>query len=197
MNALTPDPAQKLSHIAKKGAGFAVALGVLTLLLGMFAIGSPLIIGIAIQYLVGASLLVGGIFQILHSFQGGGHRRPIFAFLSGLLAVICGGILFSQPLTGLSVLTLILIGYFVADGLVKIIYAFKHKPAKGWGWLLISGIITLLLGLFIWRDWPLSGAWAIGVLFGVNLIFDGWAMIFTGTAVRRVIKTMEPNSAKD
>ena len=197
MNALTPDPAQKLSHIAKKGAGFAVALGVLTLLLGMFAIGSPLIIGIAIQYLVGASLLVGGIFQILHSFQGGGHRRPIFAFLSGLLAVICGGIMFSQPLTGLSVLTLILIGYFVADGLVKIIYAFKHKPAKGWGWLLISGIITLLLGLFIWRDWPLSGAWAIGVLFGVNLIFDGWAMIFTGTAVRRVIKTMEPNSAKD
>jgi uncharacterized membrane protein HdeD (DUF308 family) len=54
------------------------------------------------------------------------------------------------------------------------------------------GIITLLLGLALWKNWPVSGAWAIGVLFGINLIFDGWAMIFTGTTVRQVIKANEP-----
>lgn len=195
MSTPETDSSIDLSKTVKKGAGWVVGLGVLTILLGMFAIGSPLIIGIAIQYLVGASLLIGGIFQILHAFQGGGRRKPVMAFLSGLLAVICGGVMFSQPMTGLSVLTLILIGYFVADGLVKIVYAFNHKPEPGWGWLLVSGIITLLLGLFIWRDWPLSGAWAIGVLFGINLIFDGWAMIFTGSAVRGVMKSMEPEPA--
>ena len=103
--------------------------------------------------------------------------------------------MFANPLLGLSILTLILIGYFVADGMVKIMYAFKHKPEPGWGWVLVSGIITLLLGLVLWRDWPLTGAWAIGVLFGINLIFDGWAMIFTGSAIRGVMKTMESETA--
>lgn len=193
MGALQPDPSQKLSEAAKKGAGCCVALGILTILLGMFAISSPLFAGVAIQYFVGAAILVGGIFQVLHAFQGGGDRRPIFAFLSGLLAIICGGLMFAKPLLGLSILTLILIAYFVADGLVKIMYAFKHKhkPDPGWGWVLVSGIITLLLGLVLWKEWPLSGAWAIGVLFGINLIFDGWAMIFTGSAVRGVVKAMD------
>jgi uncharacterized membrane protein HdeD (DUF308 family) len=178
----------ELTKSIKKGAGWVVALGILTILLGMFAISSPLFAGVAIQYFVGAAMLVGGIFQVLHAFQGGGQSKPIFAFLSGLLAIFCGGTMFAKPLLGLSILTLILIGYFVADGLVKIIYAFKHKPESGWVWVLLSGIITLLLGLILWRDWPLSGAWAIGVLFGINLIFDGWAMIFTGSAVRSAVK---------
>lgn len=168
-----------------------VALGILTILLGMFAISSPLFAGVAIQYFVGAAMLVGGFFQVLHAFQGLGPRKPIFAFLSGLLAVFCGGLMFAKPLLGLSILTLFLIGYFVADGLVKIIYAFKHKPESGWGWVLVSGIITLLLGLVLWSEWPLSGTWAIGVLFGVNLLFDGWAMIFTGSAVRGAMKALD------
>ncbi len=192
MSASEPEPSQELPQAVKKGASWIVGLGILTILLGMFAISSPLFAGVAIQYFVGATILVGGIFQLLHAFQGNGQRKPVFAFLSGLLAVICGGLMFAKPLLGLSILTLILIGYFVADGLVKIMFAFKHKPESGWGWILISGIITLLLGLMLWRDWPLSGAWAIGVLFGINLIFDGWAMIFTGSAVRGVMKNMEP-----
>ncbi|MFK5922779.1 MAG: HdeD family acid-resistance protein [Verrucomicrobiota bacterium] len=184
------DPSQELSKVVKKSAGWVVALGIITILLGMFAISSPLFAGVAIQYFVGAAILFGGIFQTLHAFQGGGQNKPVFAFLSGLLAILCGGLMFAKPLLGLSLLTLILIGYFVADGLVKIMYAFKHKPESGWGWVLFSGIITLLLGLMLWRDWPLSGAWAIGVLFGINLIFDGWAMIFTGSVVRGAISTL-------
>ncbi len=190
MSDLESDPSQELSDVVKKGGGLIVGLGILTILLGMFAISAPLFAGVAIQYFVGAAIFVGGIFQTLHAFQGGGSRKPIFAFLSGVLAIICGCLMFAKPLLGLSVLTLFLIGYFVADGLVKIMFAFKHKPESGWGWVLISGIITLLLGLMLWNNWPLSGAWAIGVLFGINLVFDGWAMIFTGSAVRGMVKSL-------
>jgi len=181
-----------LSQTFKKGAGWVVGLGVFTMLLGIFAISSPLFVGIAVQYFVGSALMIGGLFQILHALKGNGAGKSFFTILSGLLSVICGGIMFAKPLFGLGVITLFLIAYFVIDGLVKITYAFKHRPQPGWGGLLFSGVITLLLGLAIWRQWPVSGVWAIGTLFGINLIFNGWAMIFTGSTVRQVIKANEP-----
>ena len=185
----------ELSQIAKKGAGWVIALGIATILVGLFALSSPLFIGIAVQYFVGAALMIGGIFQIIHAIKGDGAGKSIFAIISGLLAVLCGGIMFAKPLMGLGVITLFLIAYFVSEGLVKIIHAFKSRSQKGWGWLLFSGAITLLLGLALWSNWPLSGAWAIGTLFGINLIFNGWAMIFTGSAVRSTIKANEPIEA--
>jgi uncharacterized membrane protein HdeD (DUF308 family) len=181
-----------LSQTVKKGAGWVVALGVLTILLGIFAISSPLFVGIAVQYFVGAALLVGGIFQIVHALKGNGSGKSFFAILSGILSIACGSIMFSKPLFGLGVITLFLIAYFIMDGFTKIIYGFKHRPESGWGWVLFSGIISLFLGLAIWRQWPVSGAWAIGTLFGINLIVNGWTMIFTGSAVRESIKAHQP-----
>ena len=181
-----------LSQTVKKGAGWVVALGVLTILLGIFAIGSPLLVGIAVQYFVGAALMVGGFFQILHALKGNGSGKSFFAILSGILSIACGSMMVSKPLFGLGVITLFLIAYFIMDGLTKIIYGFKHRPESGWGWVLFSGIFSLFLGLAIWRQWPVSGAWAIGTLFGINLIVNGWTMIFTGSAVRKSIKAHQP-----
>jgi len=176
-----------LSQAVKKGAGWFTILGILTLLLGLFAVNAPLFIGITLLYFIGASMIVAGILQITHAIQGGNTR--VLPILSGLLSILCGGLLFSKPLFGLGVITLFLIAYFVADGIVKIIHAIKLRPHSGWGWQLFSGVITLILGIAIWRQWPVSGTWAIGVLFGINLIFQGWAMIFTGSAVRNAIKS--------
>lgn len=182
----------ELSQTVKKGAGWVITLGIATILLGLFAISSPFYVGIAIQYFVGAALMTGGVFQIIHAIKGSASGTSAFAIISGLLAIICGGIMFAKPLLGLGVITLFLIAYFVADGLVKIIQAIKYRPNQGWAWFLLSGIITLLLGLALWKNWPVSGAWALGVLFGINLIFDGWAMIFTGSVVRKAVKSNEP-----
>jgi uncharacterized membrane protein HdeD (DUF308 family) len=60
------------------------------------------------------------------------------------------------------------------------------KPAKGWGWMLANAIVTLLLGAMIWGQWPMSGAWAVGVLFGVQLAMTGMALLTAGSAVRQV-----------
>jgi len=189
---MTEQPQPELTQIAKKSAGWAIALGVATILVGIFAISSPLFVGIAVQYFVGASLMMGGFFQIALAIKGEGAGKSIFTVISGLLAIICGGIMFAKPLFGLGVITLFLIAYFISEGIVKIIHALKCRSQKGWGWLILSGIITLFLGLALWINWPLSGAWAIGTLFGINLIFTGWAMIFTGSIVRSTIKASEP-----
>jgi len=76
--------------------------------------------------------------------------------------------------------------YFLVDGISEIIAAFKIKPDQGWGWVLFNGIIAVLLGFMIWRQWPVSGAWAIGILVGIHILMTGWSMIILGTGARRV-----------
>ncbi|NIO42670.1 MAG: HdeD family acid-resistance protein, partial [Burkholderiales bacterium] len=78
-----------------------------------------------------------------------------------------------HPLLGLTFLTLLLVVYFLIEGIWKVIASFRYRPATGWLWLLISGVISLVLGWLIWMQWPISGMWAVGVLVGVNLLSTG------------------------
>ena len=81
-------------------------------------------------------------------------------------------------------LTVILIAYFLAMGLSEIVAAFQSRPAQGWGFLLVSGSVSVVLAVLIWNQWPLSGAWAIGVLVGIQLISSGMTMIAIGSVIK-------------
>ena len=85
-------------------------------------------------------------------------------------------------------ITLFLSAYFIVTGIFELVGAIQIRPAAGWGWMLFNAIVTLLLGLMIWRQFPLSGAWAVGVLFGAKLIFSGTSLIIIGRAVRGAAK---------
>jgi uncharacterized membrane protein HdeD (DUF308 family) len=91
-----------------------------------------------------------------------------------------GLLLLTRPIVGLASLTLILIVYFLVEGIFEIMAALQLRPLQGWGWMLCSGIFSVILAGFFWSEWPLSGAWAIGVLVGIQLIFAGWSMISLG-----------------
>jgi len=112
----------------------------------------------------------------------------ILTFVMGGLTVVAGLLVIAHPLAGLKFLTLLLIAYFVVEGLVQIAHAFSLRPISGWGWTLFSGIVSLLLGIMLWRQWPLSGAWAVGVLIGVRILFTGWSMVALGMAGREVTR---------
>ena len=90
-----------------------------------------------------------------------------------------------HPLFGLSFLTLLLAIYFVTGGIAKIVGSFCFRPISGWLTMLLSGLISLLLGVLIWRQWPLSGMWAVGVLVGVDLLATGLSMLALAATVRR------------
>jgi polyhydroxyalkanoate synthesis regulator phasin len=96
-----------------------------------------------------------------------------------------------RPLVGLVTMTLLLAIYFLIDGISEIVAAFKIKPDQGWGWVLFNGIIAVLLGFMIWRQWPVSGAWAIGLLVGIHILMTGWSMIILGSGARRVAGAIE------
>jgi uncharacterized membrane protein HdeD (DUF308 family) len=170
----------------KKNAGLTVVSGIILLIAGTLAIFSPLVAGVSITMLVGAMLAVSGIGQCFLAFKTGAFGRGLMVFVVGVLMTITGFYMMNQPRAGLATLTIILMSYLLATGALEIIVAFQLKPADGWGLELFNGIVTLLLGIMLWRQFPLSGAWAIGVLFGIKMIFSGLAFVIIGRNVKKI-----------
>ncbi len=170
----------------KDSALLLIVLGIGMVILGILAMGAPLITGVAVGLLVGAFIIAGGLAQAVFASRAKTWGAGTLSLLLCALAILCGVLMLAHPLLGLAVVSLVLAVYFIVDGIFEIAFAFKLKPLTGWGWTLISGIVSLLLGILIWRQWPLSGAWAIGLLVGINICFSGWSLIALGTAARRV-----------
>jgi uncharacterized membrane protein HdeD (DUF308 family) len=158
------------------------------LICGFLAIGAPFAAGMSVTIFVGAMLIFGGIGQCFLAFKSGAFGKGLLMFIMGLLTTVAGFYLFQQPLAGLASITIFLAAYFVVTGIFELVSAFQIRPAEGWGMMLFTGIVTLLLGIMIWRQFPLSGTWAVGTLFGAKLILSGWTLIFMGRSVRGAAK---------
>ncbi len=176
--------AAPLAKAVKKDATVLIILGVLTGILGVLAMISPMMAGMTVSVMVGILLIIGGIARTIFAFKAQSWGKGILAFVLGVLTLLAGLVMVFRPVLGLTSLTLVLAAYFFVDGIFEIFEAFDLKPLKGWGWMLFGGIVSVLLGFLIWRQWPISGAWAIGILVGIKLIFAGAAMIAIGMAGR-------------
>jgi uncharacterized membrane protein HdeD (DUF308 family) len=170
----------------RKNAGLTVVSGIILLIAGLLAVMSPFVAGMSITIMVGVMLAVGGIGQCFLAFKAGAFGRGLMIFIVGVLMAIAGFYMMNQPVAGLAKLTIILMYYLLVTGALEIVVAFQLKPAAGWGLEMFNGIVTLLLGVMLWRQFPLSGAWAIGVLFGIKMISSGWAFIFIGRNVKKL-----------
>ena len=183
--------AKRWMEQAKKNAGLLIVLGFLTVILGVVAVSTPLITGVAVTVFVGFLLLGSGAAQVVHAIKSGQWGTGFWGTVIGLLGVAAGLIMVFRPMVGLVTMTLVLAAYFLIDGAAEIIAGFKMKPDQGWGWVFFNGIVAVLLGFMIWRQWPVSGAWAIGLLVGIHILLTGWTMIILGTGARRVTDRIE------
>ena len=170
-----------MSEAKKVSRGIKI-WGWIVLIMGILALASPFVSGIAIAYLVGAMLVVAGVSRLIEAFQGGGFWEGVL----GVISAVAGVITIAHPLLGLASITMVLIVYFMMLGISEIVGAFQVRPEQGWGFLLFSGVVSLILSFMLWNQWPLSGTWAVGVLVGVQLIFSGMTMITLGSAVKRI-----------
>ena len=170
---------------ARKNARWLIVLGIIQVIFGLVAMGSPLITGIVVSIFVGAMLLVSGIGRIIEALKAGSWGVGMLALLIGALTVIAGVVMLFRPVVGLTTLTLVLAFYFLFEGVSTLVVAWRMRPAEGWGWVFFNGLVSLLLGILIWRQWPVSGAWAIGTLVGIHILFNGWSMIMIGVLARR------------
>jgi len=106
----------------------------------------------------------------------------------GVLTVILGAYMISNIGAALATLMIVIAAFFIIEGITEAIMALQLKPARGWGWALFSGLITVLLGAMIWNQFPFSGDWAIGTLVGIKLVFSGWSLLMLGMDARSAAK---------
>jgi uncharacterized membrane protein HdeD (DUF308 family) len=168
----------------KKASGAITLWGVLTIVLGVFAMGAPLVTGLALALMIGISLVAAGLMQSIYAFQAGSIGKGVLRLLFGGVTVLAGLSIIGQPGIALATLTLILAIYFVVDGVTTLIASTAVAGGQGKGLIIFNGIVTLVLGILIWRGWPVSGAWAIGILVGIRLIFSGMTMMALGAVGR-------------
>ena len=171
----------------KENAKLAVTIGIILIIVGILAVAAPLAAGVSITIMVGTLLIIGGIGECFLAFQAGAFGRGLLIFVFGALMAVAGFYMVTQPVAGLATITLFLAAYFFVSGIFEIIASVQIRPSTGWGWMLFNGILTLLLGILIWRQFPLSGAWAVGVLFGIKMFFSGWTLLFIGNSVKEEV----------
>ena len=178
----------------RENASLTVTVGIILLVIGTFALISPFVAGLTISIMVGVLLAIGGVSECVLAFKTGVLGRGLLMFILGSLMTLTGLYMVVQPAAGLISLTLILVIYLVVTGVFELIIALQVRPEAGWGWLMFNAAVTMLLGVMLWRQFPLSGVWAIGVLFGIKMIFSGWALVFLGRSVKRVADAVEPSA---
>jgi uncharacterized membrane protein HdeD (DUF308 family) len=175
----------------RQTSGSTTSLGILLVFLGMLAWMSPLFSGLTIAIMIGMIMLFGGIVGTVYSFKSPSFKEGIWKFLFGGVTLLFGFILIAYPGKGLGALTIILTIFFILEGISKIVIAFKIKSNEGWGWVLFSGILSLLFAIIIIANWPVSGAWAIGITVGSYLLIFGLSMISFGSSTKEAVKEIQ------
>jgi len=164
--------------------------GIITIVLGIGAIMAPAITGLSVVTTVGLLVMAGGIVKMLWAFAAESFGKGLLAFAMGGLTLLCGLSMACNPLIASGFLTLIIAGLLFADGITDIMGAFRLNANSGRGWMLVGGIASILFGAMIWRQFPLSGAWAIGVLLGVKLLISGIQILTVGREGRELAERM-------
>jgi uncharacterized membrane protein HdeD (DUF308 family) len=153
--------------------------GIVLLILGAFAIVIPTIATLAVTILVGWLFLISGVMGLITTY--GMRHAPGFwwSLISGVLGVVLGIWLLAAPVSGAFSLTILLVAFFIIEGVTSIMFALDHKRelTGKWGWMLVSGIVDLVLAVMIFAQLPSTAAWAIGLLVGINMVFGGSALI--------------------
>jgi uncharacterized membrane protein HdeD (DUF308 family) len=162
------------------------ALGVALVVLGTFAIGWACVatITIAATWLFGFIMLASGIAEILNAIWAGRWSGMLVHLLIGVLYALVGFLIVDQPENSAIQLTLMIAIFLIVSGIFRIVFAIGEQ-FTGWGWVLLNGVVTLLLGMLIYKQWPASGLWVIGLFVGIDLIFNGWAWIMLSLGLRK------------
>lgn len=163
-----------------------LALGIGLIILGALAISSAFLVTKAAVFLFGMLVFAAGIVQTVQVFWSRGWGPIIVHAICGIVYLLVGGLLMKDPVKGAIGLTLLLAAMFIAGGIMRIILAILLKKFGGWLWMFVSGIVSVILGIMIWSEWPISGVWIIGLFIGVELIMNGWSWVMIGIATRMV-----------
>ena len=164
--------------------------GIISVVLGAIAIIVPPLASVTITYLVGILLLIGAVAFVAEAISRGSTGHRIWSALLAVLYVFAGVWLIINPVSGTITLTWILAIFFLLIGVLRLIAGIASRgKVPNAGWTIINGVLSILIAVLVIGDLPSSAAWAIGLLVGIQLLFDGIALIATAMAGKQLAES--------
>jgi uncharacterized membrane protein HdeD (DUF308 family) len=158
--------------------------GVLLVVAGVLALVYPFIASVTVVFLLAWILIASGVLQGIGLIGASNVPHYWLQLISAVLAILIGVILLSSPDSGLLIMTVLLIVYFMVEGIAKVIFALTIRPFPHWGWVLGSGLVGILLALILWANMPLTSDWLLGLMLGILLVCEGAALTYLAWQVR-------------
>lgn len=164
------------------GTGVLMTIGITLVLFGALLLVSPVaFIGVVVR-LVALVLIITGVAQVIQGIRGGRATHMTVSVVLGVIVAGVGVLVWLNHDVGSAFLTTLLMIFFLVHALYMLSSAVRYRHIRGWSWMVLSGLVALVFVYLLWKQWPLSGAWAIGVLVGLDLIFAGFSMILLARA---------------
>jgi uncharacterized membrane protein HdeD (DUF308 family) len=180
--------------LVKQGSTVSILWGALLIVFGAVAVCLPFLAAVAVNALIGWLIILAGVVHLVLGFRAHGAGSVIWKVLVGVAYLCFGGYVILHPVLGVVSLTLLLASLFVIEGVLDFVLFAKMRPQHGASWVLLDGIVSVLLGVLIYMQWPSSSAWAIGTLVGISMIFSGVARVMMSLAVRKAAGTVAPSA---
>lgn len=163
--------------------GWYLAFGIGLIVLGTVAFFLVPAATLATVLFLGWLLVISGVIEAIHAFRMRGWGGVFLHVVAGILGVLVGLLVVTHPVAGALAWTLLFASFFTVIGIFRIVAAIKLK-FPFWGWAVFDGVVTTLLGVVLWIDWPWSGLWFLGVALGISLILRGWSYVMLSLAAR-------------
>lgn len=161
-----------------------VGIGILLLVLGVLALSNQMMATLFSVYTLAIILFIAGCLQIAQAFQMRVANTALFIGGSGLLYVIAAFMMFYNPIMATAMITLFIAIALIVSGIMRLWEGFKNRFLTGSYWLMLSGLITLLLGIMIAAGWPTDTLWILGIFLGIDLLFQGWSCLSLGLMLK-------------
>jgi len=173
------------SDIVRQASTSSIVWGILLIVLGVVVVGFPVHTAFAVSVVIAWTLVLVGVVQLIIGFQAHRAGTLVWKLLVGLAYICFGVYLRAHATLGVVSLALLLATLFLIAGIFDIVMFFQMRATQGSIWVLIDGIVTLLLGLVIYRHWPSGSAWVLGTLVGISMIVNGFTRVMLSMVVRR------------
>ncbi len=176
---------EAMRETVKKYSLWYLVQGVLLIVAGVLAVIYPAISSVAVISLLGWLLIASGVLQAFGLIGAGKVPHYWLQLISVILAILIGLLFLRDPEQGLLTITLLLIVFFMIEGISKVVFALTIRPFPNWIWVLASGLVGIVLAVILWASLPGTATWLIGLLLGIELISTGAAMAWLAWQVRR------------
>ncbi|HUW73642.1 MAG TPA: HdeD family acid-resistance protein [Methyloceanibacter sp.] len=184
MDAAAAALREAMRETVKRYSLWYLIQGILLVVAGVLALIYPFIASVAVVFLLAWILIISGVLQGIGLIGASNVPHYWLQLISAVLAILIGVLLLRSPDSGLLIMTVLLIVYFMVEGIAKVIFALTIRPFPNWGWVLGSGMVGILLALILWANMPLTSDWVLGLMLGILLVCEGAALTYLAWHVR-------------